>query len=434
MAAFQTQIDIGSRALQHIGSSRMDPVLGFNDTAVRGASEAGFVYDKAREAELEANVWTCAVRRSVIRPVDANTMLLSPALWTPGTTYFVGSIVADQSGNLWISNIPNNLANDPLLSNFWEPYFGSMTVSLYDTATSYFAGELVYTTTGDGKNRCYLSLQSGNTDNPGTATAWSATTTYFKNQVVTYLSIPYMSLIDLNTNNTPSAAPALFNIATTYAIGNTVGASDGVIYTSLSNGNLGNDPTLDGGVHWSSAGVLNPWTRVFVGGIGSDKWLEIGGTEFPSGVALTPLVMVYPIGAGPSTQQASRNAYRLPANYLREAPQNPKGTTAWLGGPTGITYNDWNYENGFLVTAQSGPISLRFVANLTDVRRMSPMFCEGLAARIALSICDTITQDKGQWQILAKTYSQMISDAKIRNAIEQGPEDAPDDDYISVRY
>ncbi len=265
MAAFQTQIDIGSRALQHIGSSRMDPVLGFNDTAVRGAPEAGFAYDKVREAVLQENVWTCAVRRTVLRPVDANTMLLAPALWTSGTTYFIGSIVTDQSGNMWISNIPNNLANDPLLSNFWDPYFGPMTASLYDTATAYFSGELVYTTSGDGKNRCYLSLQNGNSDNPGIATAWSATTTYFKNQVVTYLSIAYMSLIDLNTNNTPSASPALFNIATTYAIGNTVGASDGVIYTSLSNGNVGNDPTLDGGVHWSSGGVLNKWTTVFVG-------------------------------------------------------------------------------------------------------------------------------------------------------------------------
>jgi len=411
----------------------MDPVLGFNDTTVRGASEAGFVYDKAREAMLQENVWSCAVRRAVLRAVDANTMLLSPALWTSGTTYFVGSVVADQSGNLWISNIPNNLANDPLLSNFWEPYFGPMTVSLYASTISYFAGELVYTTSGDGKNRCYLSLQNANGDNPGTATTWSATATYFKNQVVILSAISYMSLIDLNTNNTPSSAPNLFNIATTYAIGNQVGASDGVIYTSLANGNVGNDPTLDGGVHWSSAGVLNPWTMVFVGGVGSDKWLEIGGTEFPSGVALTTLVLVYPIGAGPSTQMASRNAYRLPANYLREAPQNPKGTTPWLGGPTGNTYTDWNYENGFLVSAEVGPISYRFVANLTDVRRMTPMFCEALAARIGRDICDTITQDKGQWQIMDKTYKDLIGIAKIRNGIEQGYDDPPDDDWVSVR-
>jgi hypothetical protein len=34
-----------------------------------------------------------------------------------------------------------------------------------------FAGELVYTTPGDGTYRVYLSLQNGNADNPATATA-----------------------------------------------------------------------------------------------------------------------------------------------------------------------------------------------------------------------------------------------------------------------
>src|SRR5882672_6713177 len=123
MTAYRTPTDIGSRALQHLGSSRMDPVLGFSDTSVRGASEVGFAYDKIREAELRRRYWKFAMARQVLRAVDTNTMLLSPAMWTPGTTYFVGSIVTDQSGNMWISNIPNNLANDPLLTTFWEPYF-----------------------------------------------------------------------------------------------------------------------------------------------------------------------------------------------------------------------------------------------------------------------------------------------------------------------
>jgi hypothetical protein len=433
MTAYRTPIDIGSRALQHLGSSRMDPVLGFNDTSVRGASEAGFAYDKLREAELRRRTWTFATARQVLRAVDTNTMLLSPAMWTPGTTYFTGSIVTDQSGNMWISNIPNNLANDPLLTTFWEPYFGPRSVSLWTATITYETGELVYTTAGDGKYRVYLSLQPANADTPGTATAWDATATYFKNQVVTLSAVAYMSLIDLNINNTPSAAPALFNIATTYAIGNTVGASDGVIYTSLANGNIGFDPTLDGGVHWSSAGVLNPWTRVFVGGIGSAKWLEIGGTEFPMGVALTTLPMIYPHGTGPSSQLGSKNIFVLPAGYLRRAAQNPKTGIGAVGGPTGVTYDDWLIERGYLITSDTGPIPLRFVANITDVSLMDVLFCEGIAAGIAFAICDTITQDKGQLQIVAKTWDEWKNEASVADGIENEYEDPPDDDWITVR-
>lgn len=431
MTAFQFPRDIGDRALQHCGAGRMDATLGFDDGS-RNAAEVGFAYDKAREAELEANDWTCAIKRTIVRAIDANTMLLVASLWSSTATYFVGSIVADQSGNLWISNTPNNLNNDPLLTTYWEPYYGPTAVPLY-AADSYFAGELVYTTAGDGTYRVYLSLQNGNEDVPGTATTYDATATYSKNQVVTYLTVAYMSLIDLNTANTPSLAPALWAAGTTYAAAASVGGSDGIIYTSIGSGNIGNDPTTTAGF-WTNTGALNPWTTVFVGGAGSVKWLEIGGREFPSGVSLATLNLIYPIGAGPSTQAASRNAFRLPAGFLRVASQNPKATTTALGGPSGVTYNDWNFENGYLVSAETGPIALRFVANLTDVRRMHATFCEGLAARIALAVADTITQSQGQLQTIAKIYGKWINDAKVQNAIEQGYDTAPDDDYVTVRF
>lgn len=429
MVAFTSSVDIGNRALQHCGATR---VASFTEDS-RNASEVSFAYDKLREAELRERYWTFAIKHTILRAIDSNTMRLAAALWASTTTYFTGSIVTDQSGNLWISRITNNLNNDPLLTSYWEPYFGPRTVSLYDATTTYFAGELAYTTSGDGKSRIYLSLQSDNADTPGTATAYDATVTYFKNQVVTYLAVAYMSLIDLNKNNTPSAAPALFNIATVYAIGNQVGASDGVIYTSLSNGNVGNDPTLDAGVHWTNTGTLNPWTTVFTGGTGSDKWLEIGGTEFPMGVGITTMNILYPIGTGPSTQDTTRNVYLKPAGYLRLAPQNPKPGMGALGGPTGVLYNDWLLEGEYLITGDLGPIPLRFVADFTDVARMDPNFCEGLAARIAMSICDTITQSNSQVQLVAKIFSEWQSRAKMIDGVEQGFDDPPDDEYIAVR-
>lgn len=433
MTAFRIPVDIANRALQQVGATRI-ATSDFSEIG-RNCSEIAACYDKLREAELMQRYWKFAIKRTVLRARDANMMLLAPSLWSSTTTYFIGSIVQDSSGNYWISNIPNNLANDPASAPSWEPYCGPLGVPLYDStgATAYSSGELVYTTPGDGTNRVYMSMIDANADNPATATAWSATSTYYKNQVVTRTSVAYMSLIDLNINQDPALAPALWASGTTYASGAKVGASDGMIYQSLSNGNVGNNPVTDGGVHWLNTGVLNPWTTVFVGGSGSVNWLQIGGTEFPSGVTLSRLNVAYPTGSGPSSQPSTKNIYVLPASYLRLAPQNPKPGFEWLGGPVGKAYNDWLIESMFLISSETGPITLRFCANITDVSRMHAMFCEGLAAKIGVEVCETLTQSSAKVQMLAAKYKEYMGRAKIVDAIEEGYDEQPDDTFIAVR-
>lgn len=382
MAEYRSDVDIANRALQHCGASR---IVAFTDDS-KNASETQFCYGKLRQAELQENTWTFACKRTMLRAIDTNTMLLDVALWSNTTTYFVGSIANDQYGNPWISRIRDNLNNDPLLtSDYWEPYFGPMAVALYDSDVVYHAGELVYTAAGDGTYRVYLSLINNNEDNPATATAYSASTTYFKNQVVTSAAIAYMSLVDLNINNTPASSPT-------------------------------------------------KWTTSFVGGAGSINWLLIGGAEFPSGVGLTTLNIIYPLGEGPTDLANTRNIYKLPAGYLDEAEQYPgAGVTTFLGAPSGIQFKDWVYENGFLLTNDIGPIPYRFVADFTDVKKMSPMFCEALAARVALSVCEPLTQSTSKLGAIAKLYDVWVGRAKTKNAIEQGTDVSPDDDFVSCR-
>jgi hypothetical protein len=385
MAQFQAPVDIGNRAAQHCGASRMG-LDGFSEDS-KTAGEISACYDQLRQAELRANTWTFACRRAMLRAVDDDTMLLVPALWVDTTTYFVGSIVADENGFPWISRIPDNLGLQPtVIQSAWEPYFGPMSVSLYDADTSYYAGELVYTAAGDGTSRIYVSLQTGNEDVPATATAYDATVTYQKNDVVTYSAVAYMSLVDLNIGQTPNSSPSA-------------------------------------------------WTSTFTGGTGSVKWRQIGGAEFPMGVGLKTLDIIYPLGTGPSTQTSTRNVFVMPAGYLGPASQNPgAGVVSWLGGPSGFVYSDWAFENGFLLTQDSGPIPYRFVADVTDVTKMDPMFCEGLAARIGLEVCEPLTQSSTKLGTIGKLYDEWMSRARNKNAIEQGADEPPDDDFITVRY
>jgi hypothetical protein len=540
MPEFNTPIDVANRALQHVGSGRISSFTENN----RRAAETGACYGKLRQAELRENVWQFATKRTCIRAIDTNTFNLEATLWSASGTYFAGSIVSDASGTLWISRTQNNINNEPGVADSWEPYFGQMTVQLYDSGTSYFAGELVYTITGNGSYNVYSSKLNGNNVHPALPNQWSISTTYNTSDVVqefpawaigtsyskgqgvtsggniyvsltnsnlgntppsaanwalmpaltlanisttsgppsttpiaewnqttaysqgtfvvfngvVYLSLSntntgnfpnaagstswvlvtngtlYMSLFDLNVGNDPALAPALWAVGTTYSIGNMVGGSDGRIYTSLTNGNIANDPTLDSGVNWTSAGLLNPWTTVFTQGGGNSLWTQIGGASFPFGVGISKLNLNWPINCGPVSQALTRNVYRLPAGFLRKAPQDPSaGTMSWLGAPGNLAYEDWTYFGNYLVSMDSFPILLRFVADVQDVSTFDPMFCEGLAYRIGLEVCEPLTQSNTKQQTIAQAYKEFMSRAKRTNAINMGSTEAPLDDFIACR-
>jgi hypothetical protein len=547
--SFTNAIDIANRAIQHIGSDLVDPILGFTELS-RAAQHISNAYPKLRQAELRRNVWTFAVREQALRALDTNTLFLSPSLWSSFTTYFVGSIVSDQTGYLWISKIRDNLGFQPESSSgAWDPYFGPLTVSPYDSSQTYFTGELVYTFAGDGTFNTYLSLANGNAVHPALPNEWSISTVYFRNQVVrafpawaggtTYTQgqtvssggLIYSSLTNGNLNHTPASSPTFWvqvptlilqsqavpvttmvvppssspvkewSQSTTYALGNfvmfngieylsiqnnntgnfpnaaastfwkpltlgvfymsridlnlandpitttvaewssattygaaaTVTGSDGVIYSSIAGGNLNHDPTFSP-TFWTNTGVLSPWDVTFTLGGGNPSWMQVGGASFPGGTSLTTINIQYPLNSGPVSQASTRNAYRLPAGFLRQAPSDPKaGSTSALGAPSGLDYNDWRFDGKYIVTQDVPPIILRFVADFTNVVEMDPMFCEGLAARIGLEVCQPLTQSSEKTGLIAKEYEKFMGEARLINGIEQGATEPAEDDWITCR-
>jgi hypothetical protein len=64
---------------------------------------------------------------------------------------------------------------------------------------------------------------------------------------------------------------------------------------------------------------------------------------------------------------------------------------------------------------------------------MHANFCEGLAARIGLEVCETLTQSTAKIGTISKIYDRFMPEAGIVDGIEDGYTDSPDDDYITVR-
>ena len=496
---FQTAVDIANRALQHCGALRIDPTLGFAEQS-RQAAECSFCYDKLRLSELRRNVWRFATHKAVLRPIDTNTMLLVPALWSSTASYFIGSVVADSTGQLWSSTTGGNVGHDPTLGLPWREYFGPMTVLPYDSTTTYYASELVYTTPGDGTFNVYLSRVNANALDPSLPNVWASTTAYLRNDVVivypawssgtTYAAGAtvtftdgnvYASLVGSNLNHSPATSPTQWakvpvlsivsqpvpstttitpitptpvgewQRTTTYSIGSFV-MWNGTEFVSILNNNTTNPPNtsptfwvpLAGGTSYISLFDFNTgnppattptaWSSTFVLGPGNPQWLQIGGATFPAGVSVSSLQIIYPLGTGPSSQQRTRNLFRLPGNFLREAPQDPKaGSTSYLGAPSGLAYTDWEYEDVYIVSGEVRPIIYRFVADTVDVTNMDAMFCEGLAARIGLEVCETLTQSAEKLKVIADMYNKFMTEARMVNGIETGSTQPADDDYILAR-
>lgn len=164
----------------------------------------------------------------------------------------------------------------------------------------------------------------------------------------------------------------------------------GSYYTSLINSNLNNTP---GGAQWLVLTVQPAAQTVFIAG---------------------PL---------PANQAgATRNVYFLPSRFLRIAPQDPKAAgVANQDVTAGQMWSDLEIENTFLLTAQASPLIFRFAADIETIARFSPMFSEGVAARLGKEVAPRLNP-------LAEpacdaAYALAMTEARRINAFEIGSTD-----------
>lgn len=380
MANYQTQADIGNRALQHCGGKR---IIAFTDDSVN-ASAVSFCYDKLREAELRRNVWVFSIRKAAMRPLDTTTSKLVPAAYVAGTTYAAGAVVSFAS-LLWESQSAGNVGNTPGLdASPWELYVGPLSIRPFQL--------------------------SGATN----ATFWVVSTNYAIGTVVYYLGHTFTA-ISVNSGNAPVIGGTAF-----WTDGGVVsGTKSDLAYYSgeLVVGNGTNDVTTVYRSLKSNNSDIPP----------TSSWLSLGPV---SGV----LSILYPVGAGPVSNSDTRNVFLLPNGFLRPAPQDPKaGNISWLGAPNGGSPDDWAFENGMLVSQTDTMLVMRFAASITRVPTMDPMFCEGLAARIGLEICEEVTQSAEKLTKIEAQYKIFMGEARQVNGIEIGPVESPEDDYILCR-
>lgn len=118
------------------------------------------------------------------------------------------------------------------------------------------------------------------------------------------------------------------------------------------------------------------------------------------------------------------SAYPLPSDCLRPL-------------FNGNTFIDWMIESiddaPAILTADGAPLNLRYISRVTDPNRFDINFVQMLACRMALQMCEEITQSSSKKQDIGAEYTLIRNVARQMNAYEILPQEGPEDTWLAAR-
>jgi hypothetical protein len=403
----------------------------------------------------------------------------------PNTNQVPSNTTVDSYGELvWDSYF------GPLTAQSWnhqvpgqpEPSQGSGGSAAYDTPGSenYQAGELAFVPIGNGTAVLFQCLQGTNIGpleaegyvdnhyyNKGQIVSWPSSATFILGPNGDTLSdasglgnVLYQSTSDINIGNDPqltqlgpgSGGAPPWDGVTSFVVSDYAYGTDNQIYLCVapSTGNYpdgvdeqgnvvtpGSNPVTDyANAFWQPQYMyMGMWQPLATNpGALSIHWQQIQANLVPITLAWPRGSRGWPVGTGPASEETSSNIYRLPANWMRRAAEDPKSDLApYLGGPSFINYKDWVFEGDWMISHLTGPVLFRFVADVQDVTAFDPMFAEALALALAIE-CASACGSKRPLNEIVSLYKNVIEDARTVDAIEQGMTTEPDDLLIAVRF
>ena len=128
--------------------------------------------------------------------------------------------------------------------------------------------------------------------------------------------------------------------------------------------------------------------------------------------------------AEPADAFLRARAFVLPADYLRLLKPRDRR-------PDWLVVN--HQGNVSIVTNDSAPLEIVYIARITDTTRFDAVFIDALACKLAWHTCEEITQSNQKKADILAEYRISIAEARRTNAIEKESDEAPEDDWVTVR-
>ena len=117
-------------------------------------------------------------------------------------------------------------------------------------------------------------------------------------------------------------------------------------------------------------------------------------------------------------------SFTLPSDFLRLLPPDPAYN---------FNTHDWQIEGRKILTNETSLLDIRYVARITDTEQFDSLFVHALGARLAVEICEQLTQSNTKAQIMRDDYKEAIRTARKLNAFENIPAESYSDTWITAR-
>ena len=93
----------------------------------------------------------------------------------------------------------------------------------------------------------------------------------------------------------------------------------------------------------------------------------------------------------------------------------------------------WVVEGRKLLSDEGSPLSVRYVRRETDPNQYDPMLVSAIAARLAIELCEELTQSNTKRERSLVEYERILSRARSADGQEQSPMPLEEDDWVLAR-
>lgn len=125
--------------------------------------------------------------------------------------------------------------------------------------------------------------------------------------------------------------------------------------------------------------------------------------------------------------------YQLPSDCLRAIMVGEYyagiDLTDYRGAPT----EEFAIEGREILTDLGAPLNLKYVKRVTDTALFHATFNYALGARMAMDLCEALTQSNTKYEKSERAYNKAISIAIRSNAIQLPPKKLADDEWLMSR-
>lgn len=98
-----------------------------------------------------------------------------------------------------------------------------------------------------------------------------------------------------------------------------------------------------------------------------------------------------------------------------------------------LSSGEYQVEGSTVLTDES-VLYIRYIAQITDPNAYDSLFIEALSAKLALEMCEELTQSNTKKRVLAEEYREALVRARGVDAVENPPTVFEEDLWVEVRY